>query len=152
MARRDGKLRAYLEAMQRGDAGTVEDPFAGIPPQLAETHLYGVTGGAWWNGWDGAHAGRIKVHRDGHHTSHTGACAIEPVEDPIARIVRQASLDRYEAELVRDMAQHVGREQTDRVRAHRLGWAERTTRRRRHAIEQKLRALGYSERHLQGDA
>lgn len=139
MARRDKALRAYLASMQRGDAGATEDPFAGVPPQLAETHLYGVTGGTWWNGWDGEHAGRIKIHRDGHHTSHTGACAIEPAEEPVERVIRQHGLEYREAEYLRDRIEHPA----DKLpaRAARLRIPERTLRRLVERLQGRLAGL-----------
>lgn len=150
MGRRDGRisrLKKELRDFQNGVAGAV-DPFSEIPQELRQAYLYATTGGAWWNGFDGLHSGRVHIHRDGHHTSHAGACAIEPAEDDVTRMVRQAGLDRYEAELARDMALHF--RDSDAARARRLGWAERTTRRRHQRIEEKLRDAGYSERHLEG--
>lgn len=148
MSRRDAKLLRLLDGKQRELAGydALEDPFAGIPPQLDQAFLYGT--GTWWNGWDATPGSseRVHIHRDGHGTSHTGACAIAPAEDPIARITRQAGLDRDEAALARDVAARPA----DRApaRAHRLGWPERTTRRRLDRLRDKLAHLRLTERDL----
>ncbi len=138
MARRDRKLKAYLARHQAGLAGADEDPFAGIPPQLAETHLYGVTNPAsYYNGWvNGGSAAAVKVRFDGYSSAHSGPLSIEPAEQPHERIIRQQGLDHFEASLLRDCAVHVH----DKLpaRARRLGIPERTLRR----IRERLRVRG----------
>lgn len=148
MSRRDAKLLRLLDGKQRELAGyaELEDPFSGIPPQLDEAFLYGHQPN-WRNGWDGYDsAGAIKIHRDGHGTSHTGACSIAPAEDPLSRITRQAGLDRDEALLMRDVASRP--EDRTPARARRLGWPERTTRHRLGRLREKLGHLRLTERDL----
>lgn len=138
-------LRHLIDGFNAGLPG-YEHPLTGIPPQLDEAALFGRQDN-WRNGWDGwRSADAIKIHRDGHHTSHTGAASIPIAEDPIARITRQAGLDRDEAALARDVAARPA----DRApaRAHRLGWPERTTRRRLDRLRDKLAHLRLTERDL----
>ena len=142
MSRRDKSLAAYVARMQRDEAGATDDPFAGVPPELAEAHLYGVTGGRWWNGWDGMHAGRVHINGDGHHTSHSSACA-EAVEEPLLeKLIRMGNLEHVEAQLLRDIfaAPNDGND----TRAKRLGLTLRTYQRREAAIREGLaRNLGH---------
>lgn len=143
MSRRDKTLAKALYMLQRDLAGAqaLEDPFAGIPPQLDEVFLYATTSPqSWRNGWDATEgsAGRVKIHRDGHGTSHTGACALAPEEPLHERLIRICSLDRDEAELVRDAVAHPGTGQD--TAALRLRVSLRTYLRRDAAIRAKLRA------------
>jgi len=128
-------LAKALEKLQQGAAG-LEDPFAGIPPELDEAFLYGV-GSTWWNGWDGMNAGRIKIHGDGHGTAHVGPCTIAPVEALHERLIRVCGLDRDEAALVRDAVAHPGG--GNDTAALRLQVSVRTYQRREQAIRAKLR-------------
>ena len=85
------------------------------------------------------HADRVHIHRDGHHTSHAGACAIEPAEEPITRVIRQHNLDHREAEYLRDRIEHPA----DKLpaRARRLGVPERTLRRLVERLQARLAGL-----------
>lgn len=143
MSRRDKTLAKALYMLQRDLAGSkaLEDPFAGIPPQLDEVFLYATTSPqSWRNGWDATEgsAGRVKIHRDGHGTSHTGACSIAPEEPLHERLIRICSLDRDEAELVRDAAAHPGDGSV--TCARRLRLTLRTYQRRVASVTVKLRA------------
>lgn len=143
MSRRDKTLAKALYMLQRDLAGSqaLEDPFAGIPPQLDEVFLYATTSPqSWRNGWDATEgsSGRIKIHRDGHGTAHTGACTIEPEESLHERIIRICHLDRDEAALVRDVVAHPGTGQD--TAALRLRVSLRTYLRRDAAIRGKLLA------------
>jgi len=127
-------IKQRIDGFNAGLPG-YDHPFAGIPPQLDDAVLYGRRE-YWWNGWDGMHAGRLKVHPKGHHTAHTGACAIEPAEEPHERLIRQHNLDHQEASLVRDIAAHIN--DTLPMRARRMGVPERTLRR----VRDRLRTMG----------
>lgn len=122
MSRRDNRI-ADLNKHKRADLN-------GVAPYLEATFIYG-TRATWWNGWDGGEtlggAARIKIHRDGWGTSHSGACAIEPAESPVERVIRQHGLEHREAAYLRDrMARPLDRLP---ARAIRLGVPERTLRR-----------------------
>lgn len=142
MSRRDKKLGAYLLAMQEGRAGATEDPFAGVPPELAEAHLYATSAprsGGW--GFDGTigSSSRIQVHRDGHGTAHTGACAVEVDHDPRELLIRQACMDSAEAAVWRAMCADPTAG-TDTIAAM-LGISLRTCQRRQQALWKLLAAL-----------
>lgn len=134
MARRDQRI-ADLNRHKRVDLN-------GVPSYLENAYIMATTseprGESW--GFDGfASAGRVYVHKDGHGTSHTGACAIEPDEEPVARVIRQHHLEHAEASLLRDCAAHA----RDKLpaRARRLGIPERTLRRVRERLRDRLDGL-----------
>ena len=129
MSRRDNKI-ADLNKHKRADLN-------GVAPYLEKTFIYG-TRSTWWNGWDGTlgSASHVKIHQDGHGTSHAGACASEPAEEPVARVIRQHQLEHREAAYLRDRMEWP----QDKIpaRARRLGIPERTLRRLIAAMQGRL--------------
>lgn len=136
MSRRDASLAAAIAAFARREAGA-RDPLAGIPPELEQAFLY--SGDPSGRSFGPATEHHILVRRDGYHTSHAGACAVEPTEPLRERLVRQAGLDRDEADILR----RIFADPTEGMdtRAAGMGLSLRTLQRREASIRQKLEQL-----------
>lgn len=147
---RQRSLAAAVELAQKGAAG-LEDPFAGVISERAL--LYAPPSGHCISSWgfDGTPGSsqRVHVRRDGYSSAHVGGCAIEPAEPLAERLIRQAGLDRDEAEYVRDV--FASPSSPPPARARLLGISLRTMQRRDASVRAKVeqakpyRCLGCKE-------